>query len=98
MGQADRGLEFPIAIRQQLIAEGYSKLENFVKEMPDSGWADPVDTPFFGRVSKARLFYHILFHNSHHAGQISLTLAKGNHTNLNLPTVQQDARAEAECL
>ena len=34
--------------------------------------------PFFGTVTRIRLFAHVLFHNSHHAGQISMTLAKGS--------------------
>ena len=34
--------------------------------------------PFFGTVTRIRLFVHALFHTSHHAGQISMTLAKGS--------------------
>jgi uncharacterized damage-inducible protein DinB len=44
---------------------------------PEEDWLGLIDTPFFGKVARARLFAHILFHNSHHAGQISLTLSKG---------------------
>jgi uncharacterized damage-inducible protein DinB len=45
--------------------------------LTEKDWLKPVDTPFFGTVSRIRLFAHALFHTSHHAGQISLTLAKG---------------------
>lgn len=52
-------------------------LNKLVEETPDSDWLDPIDTPFFGTVSKARLFSHVLYHNSHHCGQIAMTLNKG---------------------
>jgi uncharacterized damage-inducible protein DinB len=52
-------------------------LKKLIEETPDSDWLDQIDTPFFGTVSKARLFSHILYHNSHHCGQISMTLEKG---------------------
>ena len=52
-------------------------LRGLVETSLEEDWLKPVDTPFFGTVSRARLFAHVLFHNSNHAGQISLTLAKG---------------------
>jgi len=38
------------------------------KPNSDEDWLKPVDTPFFGTVTRIRMFVHILFHNSHHAG------------------------------
>jgi uncharacterized damage-inducible protein DinB len=55
---------------------GYKMLKDLVERSSEENWLKPVDTPFFGTVSRIRLFSHILFHNSHHAGQISMTLAK----------------------
>ena len=52
-------------------------LQDLVEKSSDENWLKPVDTPFFGTVSRARLFAHVPFHNSHHAGQISMTLANG---------------------
>jgi hypothetical protein len=52
-------------------------LLDLVENSSDENWLKPVDTPFFGTVSAVRLFAHVLFHNSHHAGQISMTLAHG---------------------
>jgi uncharacterized damage-inducible protein DinB len=52
-------------------------LENLVNTTPEEEWGAMIETPFFGSVSKMRLFSHILFHNAHHAGQISLTISKG---------------------
>ena len=61
-----------------MIERGYTMLKELVETSTDENWLKPVDTPFFGTVSRIRLFAHVLFHNSHHAGQISMTLAKGN--------------------
>jgi hypothetical protein len=52
-------------------------LLDLVENSSDENWLKPVDTPFFGTVSAVRLFANVLFHNSHHAGQISMTLAHG---------------------
>src|SRR6516162_4341086 len=78
IGQTDNGLVFDVAQSRQLIARGYGALKDLVENSADEDWLEPVDTPFFGTVTRIRLFAHVLFHNSHHAGQISLTLAKGS--------------------
>jgi uncharacterized damage-inducible protein DinB len=77
IGQTDNGQVFDVAHSRQLIARGYGVLKHLVEDRADEYWLEPVDTPFFGTVSRIRLFVHVLFHNSHHAGQISMTLAKG---------------------
>jgi uncharacterized damage-inducible protein DinB len=61
-----------------LISKGYDVLNDLVENSTDEEWLKPVDTPFFGTVPRIRLLAHILFHNSNHAGQISLTLARGH--------------------
>ena len=77
MGQTDNGQGVDVAYSRQLISRGYGVLKDLVENSADEDWLKPVDTPFFGTVTRIRLFVHVLFHNSHHAGQISLTLAKG---------------------
>ena len=77
MGQVDRGQEFDFEVSRSLIEAGYSRFENYIKNSTESSWLEPVDTPFFGTITKVRLFSHVLFHNSHHAGQISMILRKG---------------------
>lgn len=77
MGQQDTGQDFEIETSKLYIDMGYKMLENLIKNSKDEDWFLTTDTPFFGTVSRMRLFSHILFHNSHHAGQISLTLSKG---------------------
>ncbi len=77
MGRQDEGEEFDLATSRQLVEQGYQMLERVIRETTAEGWLETVDTPFFGTVSKARMFAHALFHTSHHAGQISLTLSRG---------------------
>jgi uncharacterized damage-inducible protein DinB len=78
MGQTDNGQAFDLEQSRDLISRGYGVLKGLVENSADEDWLKPVDTPFFGTVSRIRLLAHVLFHNSHHAGQISMTLAKGS--------------------
>jgi uncharacterized damage-inducible protein DinB len=78
IGQADNGQEFNVDYSRELISRGYGVLKDLVENSTDEDWLKSVDTPFFGTVTRIRLFAHVLFHNSHHAGQISMTLAKGS--------------------
>src|SRR5215831_7537705 len=78
MGQTDNGQHYDVNYSRELIKRGYQTLKDLVENSTDDDWLKPVDTPFFGTVSRVRLFAHLLFHNSHHAGQISMTLVKGN--------------------
>jgi len=78
MGQTDTGQVFEVEYSRQLISRGYGVLKDLVENSPDEDWLKTVDTPFFGTVTRIRLFVHVLFHNSHHAGQISMALAKGS--------------------
>jgi uncharacterized damage-inducible protein DinB len=78
MGKTDTGQGKNIEQGRQLVKSGYELLAQIIETTPDEDWLDTIDTPFFGKVTRVRLFCHILFHNSHHAGQISLTLSKGD--------------------
>jgi hypothetical protein len=77
MGQIDTGQHHDIRHSRELIERGFKMLHNVVENSSEEDWLKPVDTPFFGTVSRVRLFAHVLFHISNHAGQISLTLSKG---------------------
>jgi uncharacterized damage-inducible protein DinB len=79
MGQTDNGQPFDVDYSRDLISRGYEMLKGLIQNSADEDWLKPVDTPFFGTVPRIRLFAHVLFHTSHHAGQISLTLAKGRN-------------------
>jgi len=77
IGQRDTGQHGDVAYSRELIERGYRTLRALVEDSTDEDWLKPVETPFFGTVSRIRLFAHTLYHTSHHAGQISLTLARG---------------------
>jgi len=77
MGQQDVGQDFDLETSHAYVTKGYEMLKKLVEDTTDADWLTEIDTPFFGKVSKIRLFSHVLFHNSHHAGQISLTLSRG---------------------
>ncbi|HET6179459.1 MAG TPA: DinB family protein [Candidatus Sulfotelmatobacter sp.] len=77
IGQSDTGEHYDVIDSRELIERGYQMLRDLVETSTDEDWLKPIDTPFFGTVSRVRLFAHVLFHNSHHAGQISMTLSKG---------------------
>ncbi len=77
MGQQDTGQGFDIETSKQYIDKGYEMLESLVRDTKEEDWLMTIDTPFFGTVSRMRLLSHVLYHNSHHAGQIALTLSKG---------------------
>jgi len=78
MGQIDKGEHYDVGHSRELIERGYQTFRDLVENSTEEDWLKPVDTPFFGTVSRARLFAHVLFHNSHHAGQISMTLTNGS--------------------
>jgi uncharacterized damage-inducible protein DinB len=78
IGQNDAGQHYEVGRSRELIERGYRALLDLVDSSSEADWLKPVETPFFGTVSRVRLFAHALFHTSHHAGQISLTLAKGS--------------------
>ncbi len=77
LGKQDEGQGNDFEESKKLIDEGFKMLEEIIETTPISGWSDIIETPFFGAVTKARLFSHILYHNSYHAGQIGLALKRG---------------------
>jgi len=77
MGETDKGQGNNLTESRQLVEKGYKVLTDLINNTPDAEWLEPVNTPFFGTIPRIRLFSHILFHNSHHAGQISQALSKG---------------------
>jgi uncharacterized damage-inducible protein DinB len=77
MGQQDEGQGKDFDESKELIEKGYKMLEDIIESTSNSGWSEIIDTPFFGAVSKAKLFAHILYHNSYHSGQIGLAIKKG---------------------
>jgi uncharacterized damage-inducible protein DinB len=77
MGKQDEGQGKDFEESKMLIEKGIKLLEEIIESTPDLGWSEIIETPFFGAVSKAKLFSHILYHNSYHSGQIGLAIKKG---------------------
>ena len=77
MGQQDEGQGKDFDESKELIEKGYKMLEDIIESTSNEGWSEIIDTPFFGAVSKAKLFAHILYHNSYHSGQIGLAIKNG---------------------
>ena len=77
LGKQDEGQGNDVEESKKLIDDGFNMLEEIIETTPTSGWSDIIETPFFGAVSKARLFSHILYHNSYHSGQIALAIKRG---------------------
>jgi hypothetical protein len=77
IGSTDTDQHYDVADSRALVERGYGVLTTLVENSSEADWLKPVDTPFFGTVARVRLFGHTLFHTSHHAGQISLTLSRG---------------------
>jgi uncharacterized damage-inducible protein DinB len=76
MGKQDTGQGKDIYTSRELLKKGYALLAQIITSTPDAAWFELVETPFFGTVSKARLFSHVLYHNSYHAGQVALTIKR----------------------
>ncbi len=76
MGQQDEGQGKNLKESKELIKNGFKMLHQIIETTEEESWRDLIDTPFFSKVSKSKLFSHILFHNTYHAGQIGLTLKR----------------------
>src|SRR5437763_5198906 len=66
IGAIDNGQHYDVGDSSELIERGYRALQDLVTHTTDEDWLKPVETPFFGTVSRARLLAHALFHTSHH--------------------------------
>lgn len=77
MGFQDEGQGSDLLVTQKLVEDGFKLMDHIIESTPDASWSEQIETPFFGTLSKARLFSHILYHNSYHTGQMALTLKRG---------------------
>lgn len=77
MGHEDTGATYNFEESRALVDEAYMKLERLVEDYSEHDWLENIETPFFGTISRIRLFGHILYHIAYHCGQIHLTLKRG---------------------
>lgn len=80
LGQKDTGKYYDLETSRLLFEQGYNTFEKLISETSDREWLQDVETTWFGKISRIRLFSLALFHNSHHCGQISMTILKGKKT------------------
>ncbi|WP_166919931.1 DinB family protein [Flavobacterium poyangense] len=78
IGQSDTGKEYDLQTSHAYLEQGFKILEDTIKNSSDSDWLEETEAPFLGTLSRIRLFSIILFHNSHHCGQIASAIVKGN--------------------
>lgn len=77
IGQKDTGNQYELETSRMYFENGYNTLEKFVVNTTDKEWLEEIDTTWFGKISRIKLLSILLFHNSHHCGQISSALLKG---------------------
>ncbi len=77
MGQRDTGIHYDLETSRVYFENGYHTLKELVVNTTDKEWLENIDTTWFGKISRIKLFSIVLFHNSHHCGQISSTILNG---------------------
>lgn len=80
MGFEDTGQGADLEASHRLVDAGYAMLYGLAEKHQPAWWLEKTETPFFGAIERIRMLGHILNHNAHHAGQISLTLARYSDT------------------
>lgn len=93
MGATDIGQGDQLEASRVLVEKGYALMKTIIDESSDTDWQNEIETPFFGTVTKARLFAHVLYHTAYHAGQISLTLKKGRAPQQVVSTVVKETES-----
>lgn len=77
IGQEDAGKQYDLGTSHMYFEEGFTMLEKLINETSDKEWLEEVETLWFGKISRIKLFSFTLFHNSHHCGQIASAIVKG---------------------
>lgn len=77
MGQSDSGKYYDLKTSQNIFEQGYKTLEKLVNKTTENEWIEEIETPWFGNISRIKLYSLILFHNAHHCGQIASAIGKG---------------------
>ena len=77
IGQKDTGIIYDLETSRMYFENGYNTLKKLVTNTTDNEWLAEIDTTWFGKISRIKLFSILLFHNSHHCGQIASAVLKG---------------------
>lgn len=78
IGQTDTGKHYDLETSRKYFENGYNTLEKLVANTSDQEWLEEIETTWFGKISRIKLLSILLFHNSHHCGQISSAVLKGS--------------------
>src|SRR5687768_17206278 len=68
IGQKDTGNKYNLETSRQLFENGYKTCEKLVVSTSDQEWLEEIETTWFGKISRIKLFSILLFHNCHHCG------------------------------
>ncbi|MBX2897013.1 MAG: DUF1572 family protein [Cyclobacteriaceae bacterium] len=79
MRRSDVGTVYDLKTSQEIFEQGYKTLEKLVNETNEKDWLEEIETTWFGKISRIKLYSITLFHNSHHCGQIASALVKGKN-------------------
>jgi hypothetical protein len=90
LNQIDTGKRYDIETSRMLFGQGYDTLKKIVNETPDNNWLEEIETAWFGKISRIKLFSLTLFHNSHHCGQIASAIVKGQDFSHRLDKQSED--------
>jgi hypothetical protein len=77
LNQIDTGKHYDKEESRILFEQGYNTLKKIIDETTLNEWLEEIETTWFGKISRIKLFSLILFHNSHHCGQIASAIVKG---------------------
>lgn len=83
IGQKDTGNQYDLETSRLYFENGYKTLEKLVSSTSDAAWLEEINTTWFGDVSRIKLFSILLFHNSHHCGQIASAVLNGKSSKNN---------------
>lgn len=77
IGKKDTGTKYDLETSRKYIEDGFETLRKLVEETSDNEWFEEIKTTWFGTITRFKLFSILLFHTSHHCGQISMTIVNG---------------------
>ena len=77
MRKSDTGTAYDLNTSNEFFQRGYTTLERIVHETSESDWLEEIESAWFGKISRIKLYSIILFHNAHHCGQIASAIVKG---------------------
>ena len=76
IGNIDTGIQYDLETSRAYFEKGYKTLKEIVINTTDKEWLEEIETSWFGKIARIKLFSIVLFHNSNHCGHLSSTEKK----------------------